>query len=359
MYEKWLLSVCCVGMVPLIAVGQAGINGTAAGQAAKGIGVAKTASSSPMLGVTPSAAGAESNVNHLDVDAEVKGQQGGRHAISGFTGAASVPPTATVHQANGIMGIIEGQSPSTYVVGGYFQARTNGNHVTAWGSNPLCATTAGFTGQKCIGEEIDVNGRNSSDTLWGLLVTGAWSTPPATTDNFAIGVGKNAIGQWTFGFTTQAGTAKIGLGLGPELSGAASSSQPIELYSKDSQGRGLTAAILADASGNLRLEPAKGSASGAAVIAEGGLKVAGPATFQSPLELPPAYTVAGRTISQPSAAGTLALTSQLPLRGTTGPIGGSVLRPGTCATGTAHIQGATSNMVALATPVTFPGQAFL
>jgi hypothetical protein len=50
--------------------------------------------------------------------------------------------------------------------------------------------------------------------------------------------------------------------------------------------------------------------------------------------------------------------TEVRLTGTTGSIGGSALTAGTCATGTATIQGATTSMVAEASPVTYPGAAF-
>jgi hypothetical protein len=49
----------------------------------------------------------------------------------------------------------------------------------------------------------------------------------------------------------------------------------------------------------------------------------------------------------------------LPLSGTTGSIGGSVLTAGNCASGTASITGATTSMGVVATPVTYPGDAFI
>jgi hypothetical protein len=51
-------------------------------------------------------------------------------------------------------------------------------------------------------------------------------------------------------------------------------------------------------------------------------------------------------------------TSIVPLAGTTGTIGGATLTAGTCATGTVTITGATTSMVATASPVTHPGPAF-
>ena len=59
------------------------------------------------------------------------------------------------------------------------------------------------------------------------------------------------------------------------------------------------------------------------------------------------------------AGGTLALTSQLPLSGTTGTIGGSRLLAGQCSSGTVRVIGATPSMAVEATPVTYPGNAFV
>jgi len=48
----------------------------------------------------------------------------------------------------------------------------------------------------------------------------------------------------------------------------------------------------------------------------------------------------------------------LPLTGTSGSIGGSPLTAGTCATGTVSVTGATTSMGVVATPATYPGDAF-
>lgn len=48
----------------------------------------------------------------------------------------------------------------------------------------------------------------------------------------------------------------------------------------------------------------------------------------------------------------------LPLKGTSGRIGGAPVAGGACATGTASVKGATTSMVAQASPVTYPGAPF-
>ncbi|HMG84948.1 MAG TPA: hypothetical protein VK574_04365 [Terracidiphilus sp.] len=68
-----------------------------------------------------------------------------------------------------------------------------------------------------------------------------------------------------------------------------------------------------------------------------------------------------QTYTLPDLSGIVVLTSQLPLSGTTGPIGGSALAAGACATGTVSIRGATASMVAAVSPAggTSPGTGYV
>jgi hypothetical protein len=73
----------------------------------------------------------------------------------------------------------------------------------------------------------------------------------------------------------------------------------------------------------------------------------------------PRIEVSGKaTVRLPSANGTLALASQLPLAGTTGPVGGAALQPGQCTSGSAAVAGATPAMAVVATPTAYPGDGF-
>jgi hypothetical protein len=67
-----------------------------------------------------------------------------------------------------------------------------------------------------------------------------------------------------------------------------------------------------------------------------------------------------RFVTLPDANGTLAYTSQLPLAGTSGNIGGSALAAGQCASGTVSILGSTSAMTAVASAASGidPGDGF-
>jgi hypothetical protein len=67
---------------------------------------------------------------------------------------------------------------------------------------------------------------------------------------------------------------------------------------------------------------------------------------------------AARTQNFQDATGTIALTAQLPLSGTTSSIGGSALAAGICTTGTATVSTAANSMSVSATPVTDPGTGF-
>jgi hypothetical protein len=77
------------------------------------------------------------------------------------------------------------------------------------------------------------------------------------------------------------------------------------------------------------------------------------------------FTIVGtpstqRFITLPDASGTVAYTSQLPLAGTSGSIGGSALAAGQCASGTVAVAGATTSMTAVASAAggTDPGDGF-
>jgi hypothetical protein len=67
---------------------------------------------------------------------------------------------------------------------------------------------------------------------------------------------------------------------------------------------------------------------------------------------------AARTQNFQDASGTIALTTQLPLSGTTSSIGGSALAAGVCTTGTATVTGVSTAMTASASPVADPGTGF-
>lgn len=65
-----------------------------------------------------------------------------------------------------------------------------------------------------------------------------------------------------------------------------------------------------------------------------------------------------RTQTFQDANGTIALTSQLPLTGTTGSIGGSALAAGICTTGTVSVAGAATSMAVAVSPAADPGTGF-
>lgn len=71
--------------------------------------------------------------------------------------------------------------------------------------------------------------------------------------------------------------------------------------------------------------------------------------------LPASYKVGTETITQPATSGTLAVTSQLPVAGSTGGLGGAPLGAGQCTSATAAIPGAASGEAVIATPATYPG----
>jgi hypothetical protein len=58
-------------------------------------------------------------------------------------------------------------------------------------------------------------------------------------------------------------------------------------------------------------------------------------------------------------AGTYIIPLAAPLSGTTSSIGGSALTAGTCASGTVNVTGSTTAMAVSASPVTYPGDAFV
>jgi hypothetical protein len=67
---------------------------------------------------------------------------------------------------------------------------------------------------------------------------------------------------------------------------------------------------------------------------------------------------AARSQSFQDANGTIALTSQLPLSGTTSSIGGSSLAAGACTSGTATVTSSTTSMAVAASPAADPGAGF-
>lgn len=101
------------------------------------------------------------------------------------------------------------------------------------------------------------------------------------------------------------------------------------------------------------------SGSGAQIVTNAGAALTTP-TLASPVltgtpTLPASYLTPSGDVSQPAGSGTLALTSQLPLAGTTEAIGGAALSAGACASGTAAVSGANVGMAVIATPQADPG----
>jgi hypothetical protein len=67
---------------------------------------------------------------------------------------------------------------------------------------------------------------------------------------------------------------------------------------------------------------------------------------------------ANRAQAVPDKPGTFAMTSDLPLTGTTGSIGGGALVAGACASGTASVANSTTSMAVATSPSTYPGDGF-
>src|SRR5262245_13542548 len=63
----------------------------------------------------------------------------------------------------------------------------------------------------------------------------------------------------------------------------------------------------------------------------------------------------GWSISTSNNAQASEIRQSVPLQGTTGSIGGGALVAGACASGTATVTGATTSMVAVSSPGTYPG----
>ena len=108
------------------------------------------------------------------------------------------------------------------------------------------------------------------------------------------------------------------------------------------------------------LTPSGTCPGGSGTAARGGIEQASYIGVNSPgtgyevkIVAPSGYT-ANQTFTLPATGGTLAA----PMSGTTGSIGGSALTSGTCASGTATITGATTSMAVVASPVTYPGDAY-
>ena len=99
-----------------------------------------------------------------------------------------------------------------------------------------------------------------------------------------------------------------------------------------------------------------------------GNQAAGSAGFWGDLHIETAGSTGGMNLtSAPTsprsqvfqdASGTIALTTQLPLAGTTGSIGGGALAAGVCTTGTATVTGATTSMAVAVSPASDPGTGF-
>ena len=231
------------------------------------VGVGQTAATSTDAMTGSSTVGYQSsNVNALNVPSEVAAQQGGTYSISALIGAVHTPSTSTIHQTNGVMGIIDDYSTSTNAVAGYFQAVAMANSVDVWGLNPLVASASGISGDLLTGVEVDVNIANAGDTARGINVTGAWgATPSVPPPAFEAQEPAGGHGGWGVSFLSDTEAAAIGVQLKPIHFTANSPSQEISLEDYDSSGTLRGGGIYQDATGAIVMASYSGVTKAAAL----------------------------------------------------------------------------------------------
>jgi hypothetical protein len=192
--------------------------------------------------------------NKLDVASEFARLQGGQTESTAVYGAALVPDSTLVYQSNAVAGYVVNEAPKTNVVAGYFQARNNASGTHSWGTNPVCATTAGFVDQICTGEEIDINAANARDNVTGSAIMGYWTAQPSSPTGYEVGPPGSPAGtsfKWAQSFFSLSGAAYYAFVAGyAQASGTSLSSQPIAYLSMTPAGTSSLSREYADWNGN-------------------------------------------------------------------------------------------------------------
>jgi hypothetical protein len=200
------------------------------------------------------------NINALNVQTEFRAQQGGLDAVYGLVGANAVANGSTVHQVNGVMGIVTAGAvtPVVETVGGYFQCATTGLGAHCYGSNSLVASASGTASSLLIGSEVDLNINNTGDCLSvcdGVRVAGGWGATP-TGAAYGFHLTKPAGSSWTSGFVSDAGATAIAFLANPTAaSGSSVASQSLIFKNFDSGGTLRTSTINANTSSNVVIAP--------------------------------------------------------------------------------------------------------
>lgn len=115
------------------------------------------------------------------IGTEYSGQQGGQFATESLVGGVTVPVSSTVHQANGVAGYCNSNSPTTFCVGLYGQAVLGtAGAQEANGINTVASDAAGISGS-IAGAQFNTNVHNASTAVYGISLPAAWTAQPTGT----------------------------------------------------------------------------------------------------------------------------------------------------------------------------------
>ena len=204
-------------------------------------------------------------------------------------GAILAPAGSTQYQINGVSGLAQSDSASTYAVGGFFIGVCGASGVYAWGTNPG-VNDGGFVSPLIQGEEIDVTSSNGGTNANGISIN---FTLAARTTGRANGIviSVGGAGTLTASYETADGNITYGLYLGSNGAVASSNSQIIALNGRDASNNSHQAYLEGVAGTACTDLYMTGAGTGARVRAG------------SPVQLP-SYTIASGANQLPSASAT-------------------------------------------------------
>jgi hypothetical protein len=206
---------------------------------------------------TTSTSDISDTMNGINPQTVFRAAQGGGDFLSSITGAALAPSGATIHQMDGVTGIVlneaSGAGTAANSVGVYGQCTAAANNAWCWGANTLASSNSGYTGAHITAYEADLNINNTTDSGLGISVNGYWGAIPSSPPNgFSLSApGGVSGGKWGSAFISGTGAATYGLSLFPQATTASSNSQTILLQDSDSSNVQHPSYIFSDPSGNI------------------------------------------------------------------------------------------------------------
>jgi hypothetical protein len=231
------------------------------------------------------AAGVETDYHSVNLNAFSPTTSGGQQApmsqisTTAIEGGEVVPSSATVHAAIGVAGYTVNNSTTTQSAGGYFYGLCTGSNIpNCQGVNALTGDLPGETGNRLVGEEIDVDTLGKPKALFGLIITGGLKGDLSTAGAVGVDIsrGSDSTQQWQNGFSVGQNAVSGAAFQATPACASGSGACRSEIYQACYQDSGnhwhCGGSWYIDSAGNLVLQPATSNLN---VRVNGNLNVAG------------------------------------------------------------------------------------